>query len=554
MDAIFAQPTALFLDGEKIAEESFDRACGDRITLDTKIVCRRCTLLAVAYSEDGRELAREEKRPFGDAVKIYAEADRTEVPADSDELVFIEISALDREGVAVENANDRIFVSVSGAGRLIGLDNGDSTDYEQYKGTSRRLFSGKLLAVIAPCKDAGEIRVSLTSPSLEPLDITLTAAEGAPQGLAGNTANAHSPADCPDELRDIPVRKIELSPERRELDPEHRSVRLKTVCRPANAAYSDEIEYRVTTVTGIDSTRAAVTERDAGGVTLEARGDGEFYLRAVCRNGTDKCRLISAVRFTASGLGSSMNDPYCEIAGGLHTLQGGDVTVGLVHGAGFGIGGGWIGFENVDLGMAGSDTFTVALWSNSNTPVTLRVYDGTPADGTLLGEYEYALKPIWQQYQSMTYRLPCVLRGVHTISFGSDFRYDLGSFVFEKRAKETSELPASSALDIYGDSFTIEGGYVTGIGNNVTLEYGEFDFGKKAPAKLFIKGRSELAKNSIHIIFAGKESEKRILCEFAGAADYTERSFALEGITGRQTVKLAFLPGSCFDLASIRFE
>lgn len=33
----------------------------------------------------------------------------------------------------------------SGAGRLIGLDNGDSTDYEQYKGISRRMFCGKLL-------------------------------------------------------------------------------------------------------------------------------------------------------------------------------------------------------------------------------------------------------------------------------------------------------------------------------------------------------------------------------------------------------------------------
>ena len=36
-----------------------------------------------------------------------------------------------------------------GAGRLVGLDNGDSTDYDPYKGVSRRLFSGKLMAIIA---------------------------------------------------------------------------------------------------------------------------------------------------------------------------------------------------------------------------------------------------------------------------------------------------------------------------------------------------------------------------------------------------------------------
>ena len=44
-------------------------------------------------------------------------------------------------------------VTVEGAGRLIGLDNGDSTDYDAYKGTVRKLFQGKLLAMIAAKND-----------------------------------------------------------------------------------------------------------------------------------------------------------------------------------------------------------------------------------------------------------------------------------------------------------------------------------------------------------------------------------------------------------------
>lgn len=39
----------------------------------------------------------------------------------------------DQEGNPVENANNRIKVKVTGEGRLIGLDNGDSTDYDSYK-------------------------------------------------------------------------------------------------------------------------------------------------------------------------------------------------------------------------------------------------------------------------------------------------------------------------------------------------------------------------------------------------------------------------------------
>lgn len=544
----------LFLDGEKIAAEDFDRAHGKNITLDTKIVCRRGTLLAVAYDEQGREIAREEKRPFGNAARIAARADRNEIPADSGELIFLEIHAEDENGIFVENACDRIFVSVSGAGRLVGLDNGDSTDYEQYKGTSRRLFSGRLLAIIAPKKEAGDIAVKLTSPSLEPMEMNFKAySEQQPKGLAGKAENVHTPADCPDESRDIPVRKIELAPECREFTADRRVTRVKTVCLPENAAYSDDVEYRVTTVTGIVSPLAAVTESSADGVTLECRGDGEFYLRALCKNGTDKYRVISAVRFTAEGLGSALLDPYNMVAGGLNTVRGGDVTVGLGHGAGFGIGGGWIGFESIDFGMAGSDTFTVSLWSNSSTPVTLKVYDGKPEEGVLLGEYEYSVKPIWQRYQSMTYKLPQALRGVHTLCFASEYRYDFEGFTFEKRPKEKAELPAAAAESIYGDEFTVSGSEVTGIGNNVTIDFGGFDFSDCPPRAVIIKGRSALAVNSIHIIFAGDEEEKRVLCEFEGAEEYTERSFPLSGICGRQTVRFAFLPGSSFDLAAVRF-
>ena len=63
-------------------------------------------------------------------------------------LINVEIIMKDEDGNIVENANNRVKVNVSGAGRLIGLDNGDSTDYDKYKGLSRRLFSGKLMAII----------------------------------------------------------------------------------------------------------------------------------------------------------------------------------------------------------------------------------------------------------------------------------------------------------------------------------------------------------------------------------------------------------------------
>ena len=42
-----------------------------------------------------------------------------------------------------------VTVRVNGAGVLVGLDNGDSADPDEYQTDSRRLFSGMLLAVVA---------------------------------------------------------------------------------------------------------------------------------------------------------------------------------------------------------------------------------------------------------------------------------------------------------------------------------------------------------------------------------------------------------------------
>lgn len=89
---------------------------------------------------------------FNDAENIILTPDKTVMRADGEDLLSVTVSASDCNGNPVENANNRMEVLVSGAGRLLGLDNGDSTDTDQYKGTSKRLFSGKLLIVIA-CKD-----------------------------------------------------------------------------------------------------------------------------------------------------------------------------------------------------------------------------------------------------------------------------------------------------------------------------------------------------------------------------------------------------------------
>ncbi len=541
----------LYLGGELVKKQHFDRRNGKELFLDVRIPYQREVLTAVARDEDGSETARDEQRPFGDAVLLEAVPDKTELLADGRDMIFIEMAAYDKVGVFCANANDRVTVEVSGEGRLVGLDNGDSTDFEQYKGVSRRLFSGRLLAMIAAKQTAGDITVKLTSPTLGEKQLSLKAVPAAlTEGVSCSEENMPRKCICGDISRDIPVRAIEFVGERL-FTPERRVIRLETLLYPANAVYRD-IEYKLVCANGLPCSSAVIKESDEHGVTVECLGDGGFYLKARCGNGGEY-GVMAAVSLAGEGLGTADLDAYTLIEGGRYTLSGGEVINGIEHGARLGREGGYIGFERVDLGTLGSDSITLPIFALTGSAISLRIYDGTPENGELLGEYTYCKPSEWLVYQPETYRLPGVLRGVHTISIAADAGLDIGGIMFGRRVKERTEIFASDCVSIHGDSFTKTSDAITGIGNNVIVSFGEFDFGSCPPSRIVINGRTDLPQNSIELMTEG-DTERRIECRFAGGSDYGEQAFPVSGISGRVRVSLVFLPGCCFDLKSFRFE
>lgn len=545
----------LFFNGKSLGAKDIDHDHSQKLTADYIIPYENGILEAVAYDESGNEIARDYTGSFGDTSALVLSPDKTEFSGDGLDLVYIEISAVDSEGRFVANANNRIHVEVCGAGRLVGLDNGDSTDYDQYKGKSRRLFSGKLLAVVAAKKEVGEVTVKVTSNGIPEQICTLTALPAScDSGVSAMTENTECSFEASAGEGDIPVRKIELCADSLCFNENQREITVKTIVYPKEASYAGEIEYRVTTAIGITSNIAKCSVNSDGSVTVTANGDGEFVLRALCKNGTDKYHVISTLPFTASGLGSASFNPYDFVIGGLYSVSSGNIGNGIERGAAFAWQDSWFGFENVDFGPIGSDSITVPIYANCTTPVSISFYDGEPdKDGELIGEFVYHEPPQWLTYIPNTFKLTKKLKGVHTLCMRSGDGYHIAGFTFEKPNKAYAQLDAPSAENIYGDKFTVGEDAVTGIGNNVMLSFGEMDFGASKPSRLVICGRSELALNSIHCIFTG-DTNARILCEFTRSDDYTERSFDISGVIGRCEVSFAFLPGSSFDFKYFRFE
>ena len=139
-------------------------------------------------------------------------------------------------------------------------------------------------------------------------------------------------------------------------------------------------------------------------------------------------------------------------------------------------------------------------------------------------------------------------------SFTAHDKIHVKGFVFAAPQKAFARLSALDNSRIYGDAFQIEADAVTGIGNNVSLEYDNMDFGERGFSSLTICGRTPLDKNTIHVRYSGADGEIKQIAEFARSEDYSEQTFRLESVKGMHKVTFVFLPGSCFDFKWFRFE
>ena len=555
-----APKAALFFNDTLIGEKKLAHTQEDNIIADWSLPYKKGVLTAIAYDEAGNEIARDTKHSFGDASSLRLSADRLEVPANGEELIFVTIDALDADGYPVDNATNRVHVTVEGEGLLAGLDNGDSTDYEPYKGDCRRLFSGKLLAIIAPTLNAGTITVTASSDGLK--DAVLTLNTVACQNRCSDdlhimTITRDPLADTVSHATDIPVRSITLSCEDScILTASKPSAVISAVTHPANAT-AQPLDWKVTNAEGVVVPYATLEQIDDTHIRILAFADGSFFVRCSVTNGRGCTALYSMLEFKAEQIGTMNLAPYSFTVGSLYTYAEGEVANGNAHGAATGSEGTTsITYGPFDFGTFGTDTVTIPIFETESQPVDLTFIEGKTKSkpGTILCTGRYDKKMIWDQYQEETFKLPKRLKGVTTFTIQvTDRKLHIGGLTFHKLEKAWTTLAASDIDRIYGDAFCRTDDAITGIGNNVTIEYTDMDFGDETSAVIEITGRSPIAKNTIHVRTSNGTEEAINIAEFTYSEDYTTKCFPVNVLSGSQTVTLLFLPGSNFDLKSIRF-
>ena len=164
-----ADEVELFLNGKSLG---IKKKQGDDLHVSWKVKFEPGTLKAISR-KNGKIVLSQEIHTAGAPAKIQLIADRKSIYADGNDLSFITVKVLDKDGNIVPDAENLVNFKVKGAASIAGVDNGSQISMEPFKANYRKAFHGMCLLIVRSQKIKGEVLVEATSRGLMPSTLTL---------------------------------------------------------------------------------------------------------------------------------------------------------------------------------------------------------------------------------------------------------------------------------------------------------------------------------------------------------------------------------------------
>ncbi|QBY04265.1 DUF4982 domain-containing protein [Thalassotalea sp. HSM 43] len=160
----------LFLNGKSLGE----KAMTDDMQL-VWLVPYQPGELTVHAKKNGKTVVTKSVHTAQQAYSVAITADKTQINANQTDVVHLTLDVVDKNGHMVPEANNRLYIDVSGPGKLIGVENGDILDLEPHKVANRKAFMGKALALLQATDTAGPITVTIKGEGLAPTSLLINA-------------------------------------------------------------------------------------------------------------------------------------------------------------------------------------------------------------------------------------------------------------------------------------------------------------------------------------------------------------------------------------------
>jgi beta-galactosidase len=131
------------------------------------------TLKVIAFDKQGKPVAEKEIHTAGKPHHLELSTDKTELSADGNDLAYITVSVVDKDGNLCPNADNQLQFKVSGAGTYRATCNGDATSVEQFHLPTMKTFSGKLVVTIQSSEKPGDIALEVSGKGLKKAEIAI---------------------------------------------------------------------------------------------------------------------------------------------------------------------------------------------------------------------------------------------------------------------------------------------------------------------------------------------------------------------------------------------
>ena len=122
-------------------------------------------LKAIGYKV-GKKVCEETVRTAGKPAKITLSTEREILHAGTRDVAHLLVKIVDKRGNVVPGAENLVKFNLQGAGKLLGVDNGNPASHESFQARERKTFDGLALAVVEAGSDPGQFRISATSDKL----------------------------------------------------------------------------------------------------------------------------------------------------------------------------------------------------------------------------------------------------------------------------------------------------------------------------------------------------------------------------------------------------
>jgi len=131
------------------------------------------TLKVIAFDREGNTVAEKTVKTAGTPYRILLQSDKKTLKADGEDLAYVTVSVVDKNGIPCPTATNQLKFEVSGAGTYRAACNGDATSLELFHKPTMQLFSGKLVVTVQSTYKTGNTLLTVKGKGLKPANMTL---------------------------------------------------------------------------------------------------------------------------------------------------------------------------------------------------------------------------------------------------------------------------------------------------------------------------------------------------------------------------------------------